>query len=99
MGTDGRSLHRRVQAVHDPAGQCGPVLNGPAANVGTYVPSVRIGDVLYSTNPGEAFPEVNDAIANSVSNARSTNVVGMAGDMLGYYYQRGDYTDPAVRLE
>ncbi len=62
-------------------------------HVGTYVPSVRIGDVLYSTNPGEAFPEVNDAISDSVTNARSTNVVGMAGDMLGYYYQRGDYTD------
>ena len=57
------------------------------------MPSVRIGDVLYSTNPGEAFPEVNAAISNSVSNARSTNVVGMAGDMLGYYYQRGDYTE------
>ena len=55
--------------------------------------SVRIGDVLYSTNPGEAFPEVNAAISDSVSDARSTNVVGMAGDMLGYYYQRGDYTD------
>ena len=62
-------------------------------NVGTYVPSVRIGDLLYSTNPGEAFPEVNEAIANSVTNTRSANVVGMAGDMLGYYYQRGDYTD------
>ncbi len=33
------------------------------------------------------------AIADSVTDARSTNVVGMAGDMLGYYYQRGDYTD------
>ena len=62
-------------------------------NIGTYVPSVRIGDLLYSTNPGEAFPEVNAAIANSVTDARSANVVGMAGDMLGYYYQRGDYTD------
>ena len=63
-----------------------------SGNVGTYVPSVRIGDLLYSTNPGEAFPEVNAAIANSVTDARSANAVGMAGDMLGYYYQRGDYT-------
>ena len=54
---------------------------------------MRIGDLLYSTNPGEAFPEVNEAIADSVTDARSANVVGMAGDMLGYYYQRGDYTD------
>ena len=65
----------------------------PTSNIGTYVPSVRIGDLLYSTNPGEAFPEVNAAIADSVTDARSANVVGMAGDMLGYYYQRGDYTD------
>ena len=63
-----------------------------SGNIGTYVPSVRIGDLLYSTNPGEAFPEVNAAIAGSVTDARSANAVGMAGDMLGYYYQRGDYT-------
>ena len=38
-------------------------------------------------------PRSTAAISDSVSDARSTNVVGMAGDMLGYYYQRGDYTD------
>ena len=93
LGTAGRRLHRRVRDLHDSAFECGPVLHDANDHIGTYVPSVRIGDVLYSTNPGEAFPEVNEAIADSVTNARSTNVVGMAGDMLGYYYQRGDYTD------
>ena len=70
-----------------------PYFDDADSHVGTYVPSIRVGDVLYSTNPGEAFPEVNWAISDSVSGARSTNVVGMAGDMLGYYYQRADYTD------
>ena len=76
-----------------PRSVAAPYFDASNDHVGTFVPSVRIGDLLYSTNPGEAFPEVNDAISSSVSNARSTNVVGMAGDMLGYYYQRGDYTD------
>lgn len=76
-----------------PRANVAPYFNDANQHIGTYVPSVRIGDVLYSTNPGEAFPEVNDAISDSVTGARSTNVVGMAGDMLGYYYQRGDYTD------
>lgn len=60
--------------------------------VGASTSSVRIGDVLYATNPGEAFPEVNRAIRESVSGARHVNVVGLT-DMLGYYYVRGDYTD------
>ena len=76
-----------------PRSSTAPYFDDSNNHLGTYVPSVRIGDVLYSTNPGEAFPEVNSAIADSVSDARSTNVVGMAGDMLGYYYQRADYTD------
>jgi PKD repeat protein len=75
-----------------PRANVAPYFNQSTKHIGTYLPSVRIGDLLYSTNPGEAFPEVNAAISDSVTDARSTNVVGMAGDMLGYYYQRGDYT-------
>ena len=69
----------------------------PTAMSAPTCPRFGVGDVLYSTNPGEAFPEVNWAISDSVSGARSTNVVGMAGDMLGYYYQRADYTDQEFR--
>jgi hypothetical protein len=61
--------------------------------LGTYTSSIRIGDVIYSTNPGEAFAEVNDAIRDSIQGARAANVVGLAGDFLGYYYVREDYTD------
>lgn len=61
--------------------------------IGTNVVSTRIGDVIYSTNPGEAFAEVNFAIRDSISGARHANTIGLAGDFLGYYYIREDYTE------
>ncbi|HNC15088.1 MAG TPA: PKD domain-containing protein, partial [Solirubrobacterales bacterium] len=61
--------------------------------IGTYVEAARIGDVAFATNPGEAFPEVNFAIRDGVTGPRQVNVIAQAGDMLGYYYQRADYTD------
>lgn len=67
-------------------------LPGDNPILGTYTSSVRIGDVAYSTNPGEAFAEVNDAIRDSVTGVRRANVIGLAGDFLGYYYVRDDYT-------
>ena len=94
VGTDrAEPASTRSRSARSRAPSIAPYFDESNDHVGTYVPSVRIGDLLYSTNPGEAFPEVNAAIADSVSDARSANVVGMAGDMLGYYYQRGDYTD------
>ena len=69
---------------------------GPDADtkmIGTYVEAARIGDVAFATNPGEAFPEVNFAIRDGVSGPRQVNVIGQSGDMLGYYYERSDYTD------
>ena len=62
-------------------------------HLGTNITGIRIGDVSYSTDPGEAFPEVNEAIRDSISGDRQANVVANAGDMLGYYYVRSDYTD------
>lgn len=59
----------------------------------THVETVRIGDVVYTTNPGEAFAEVNFAIRNGISGARHVNTMSQSGDMLGYYYERSDYTD------
>lgn len=65
---------------------------GRTIEVGTSVTTVRVGDLVYWTNPGEAFPEVNEAIANSIKGARHGNPVGLAGDFLGYYWVRGQYT-------
>jgi PKD repeat protein len=92
-GPTGGACFDQFELCTIPRSDEAPYFDESNDHIGTFVSSVRIGDVLYSTNPGEAFPEVNAAISHSVSNARSTNIVGMAGDMLGYYYQRGDYTD------
>ncbi len=59
----------------------------------TRVATARIGDAVYTTNPGEAFPEVNFAIRAGISGARHVGTLSQSGDMLGYYYERDDYTD------
>jgi hypothetical protein len=62
-----------------------------ATTLGTYVSAVRIGPLLYVSNPGEAFPEVNEAIRSAVLDAQSVNVVGLGGDFLGYNWVPSDY--------
>jgi hypothetical protein len=57
--------------------------------IGTWVTTLRIGDLLYVSQPGEAFPEVSAALRASVPGAR-VRVVGMAQDQLGYYYPAED---------
>lgn len=69
------------------------MLNDNTDSVGTYVSVVRIGDLAYVSEPGEAFPEVSKAIRNSIRGMRSVNVVGMAYDELGYYWPTGHYTE------
>jgi hypothetical protein len=63
-----------------------------AASLGTYVTALRIGPLLYVSNPGESFAEVNNAIRADVQDAQSVNVVGLAGDFLGYNWNSSDYT-------
>jgi len=63
-----------------------------STQLGTYVTAIRIGDLLYVSNPGESFAEVNNAISQSVQGAQSVNAVGLAGDFLGYNWQPSDYT-------
>ncbi|MEX0621260.1 MAG: hypothetical protein WD181_06720, partial [Solirubrobacterales bacterium] len=66
--------------------------DGRTIEVGTSVTTIRVGDLVYWTNPGEAFAEVNEAIEESIQGARHGNAVGLAGDFLGYYWVRGQYT-------
>jgi hypothetical protein len=68
-------------------------VNGTPKKVGTWVPAIRIGSLLYVANQGESFPEVNEAIRNGALDAQSVNVVGLAGDFLGYNWVRDQYTD------
>ncbi|MBK6004726.1 PKD domain-containing protein [Ramlibacter ginsenosidimutans] len=63
-----------------------------ATTLGTYITALRIGPLMYVSNPGEAFAEVNDAIRAGVVDAQSVNVVGLAGDFLGYAWNPSDYT-------
>lgn len=69
-----------------------PGSGGNLPKVGATTAAVRVGELVYATNPGEAFPEVNRAIRESISGARQVNAVALT-DMLGYYYVRSDYTE------
>jgi hypothetical protein len=64
--------------------------------IGTWVTTVRVGDEVWSTEPGEAFNEVTTAIRSAVRGASAVHVVGMAQDQLGYFYPPEDY--PASEL-
>jgi hypothetical protein len=59
--------------------------------IGTWVTTVRIGNDVWFTEPGEAFPEVSTAIRDSIQGAGDVNVVGMSQDQLGYFYPPEDY--------
>ena len=64
--------------------------------VGTWITALRIGEAAWVSEPGEAFPEVGQAIRDSIAGAREVHVVGMAQDQLGYYYEPEAY--PASQL-
>lgn len=70
--------------------------NTSPKQVGTWVTALRVGPLLYIANPGESFPEVNDAVRDGVLDAQSVNVVGLAGDFLGYNWVRSQYTDTEI---
>jgi len=77
--------------------------------VGTVTSSARIGDLLLSAVPGEAYPQIAAVLANLVP-ARGHMTAGLAGDQLGYliapyeaypepirrsfFNQRGDEVSP-----
>lgn len=57
---------------------------------GTWFTALRIGDVVYASEPGEAFPEVSEGI-RAAFGGPDVRVVGMAQDQLGYYYPPESY--------
>jgi len=59
-------------------------------DIGTWFTAFRIGDVVYATEPGEAFNEVSTAIRR-VYGGPDVRVIGMAQDQLGYYYPPETY--------
>jgi len=65
--------------------------------LGTVTASARIGDVLLSTMPGEAYPQIPLKVRELVQ-ARGYMTAGLAGDQLGYLiapYQA--YSEPVRR--
>ncbi len=100
--------------VGDPAGA--PVVRSTSPPwlagdvVGTVAGSVRIGDVLLSTFPGEAYPQIPLAVRAAVPGLRGYLTAGLADDQLGYliapyeaypepirrsfFTQRGDQVSP-----
>ncbi len=55
-GAPGGSCFDEFELCTIPRSDVAPYFDDANDHLGTHVPSVRIGDVLYSTNPGEAFP-------------------------------------------
>jgi hypothetical protein len=78
--------------------------------IGTATGSLRIGDVLMSVIPGEAYPQIPLGVKGIVKGMRGYMTAGLADDQLGYliapyeafpepikrtlFNQRGDQVDP-----
>ena len=52
--------------------------------LGTYFGAFRIGDVFFSTMPGEPFPQLQDALRETITGASKHFLLGAANDFLGY---------------
>ena len=52
--------------------------------VGTFVSAHRIGNVLLTAAPGEAYPDIRFGVQKSVSGMQSFFTFGLANDQLGY---------------
>jgi hypothetical protein len=73
----------------------------PSPTIGTSSTVARIGDQLYATAPGEAFPEVTTAIQRTFADADGidgVHIVDHAGDQLGYYWDQRPGVYPAAQL-
>ena len=52
--------------------------------VGTFASAHRVGDILLTANPGEAYPDVRFGVAASVAKPQAFFTFGLANDQLGY---------------
>jgi hypothetical protein len=52
--------------------------------IGTFVSVHRIGDVLLTAAPGEAYPDIRFGVSRSVAGYQSLFTFGLANDQLGY---------------
>jgi hypothetical protein len=69
--------------------------------IGTSATVARIGDQVYATAPGEAFPEVTAAIERSFAASPGidgVHIVDHASDQLGYYWDQRPGVYPSAQL-
>ena len=59
---------------------------GDAASLGTWVTALRIGDLLFTSMPGEFFPSTHEAWRRAITGPAGNFVIGAAQDFLGYEY-------------
>ena len=52
--------------------------------VGTFASAHRIGDVLLTANPGEAYPDIRWGVLSQIKAPQSAFTFGLANDQLGY---------------
>jgi hypothetical protein len=70
-------------------------------SIGTTATVARVGDQVYATAPGEAFPEVTSAIQRTFADAdgiRGAHIIDHAGDQLGYYWDQRSGVYPSAQL-
>jgi hypothetical protein len=52
--------------------------------VGTFVSAHRVGDVLLTANPGEAYPDIRFGVLRALRPPQAAFTFGLANDQLGY---------------
>ena len=52
--------------------------------LGTFVSAHRIGDILLTANPGEAYPDIRFGLLKEVTGMQAAFTFGLANDQLGY---------------
>ncbi len=66
--------------------------------LGTTTATLRIGDVLLSAVPGEAYPQIAELVRTLTKGAKGWMTMGLAGDQLGYLIApREAYPEPIRR--
>ena len=77
-----------------------PYFTAPGS-IGTSATVARVGDQLYATSPGEAFPEVTAAIERSFAASpgiSAAHIIDHASDQLGYYWDQRPGVYPSAQL-
>jgi hypothetical protein len=63
-------------------GSTAPWMSGNV--LGTFVSVHRLGDIMLSANPGEAYPDIRFGVLNEVAGLQAEFTFGLANDQLGY---------------